>query len=171
MPPAWVALWTASLASARDALAATSNAHTSVLAYMYARLGYDAGCIMRALRADGLSWGTYQDQMTNKANGEWHCNAHSNNLVIVAPGAIDADSPEACRLLSCLDLDMAFDAVTYVDTSTGVVGQEAVAFARLLDFERFQMMSVLSGADASSGVPQNMKQYIQAHTRPTDASV
>jgi hypothetical protein len=42
------------------------------------------------------------------------CNAHSNNLVIVAPGAVSADAPEVCRFLSILDLDMAFDARSYV---------------------------------------------------------
>ncbi|NBQ13491.1 MAG: hypothetical protein EBU31_02495 [Proteobacteria bacterium] len=39
----------------------------------------------------------------------------------MAPGAVAPGAPGARRLLSCLDLDMAFDAASFVDTETGAV--------------------------------------------------
>ncbi len=92
MSPEWQTAWLeacAELVSALEALPAGASA----LAYLYARLGFDAGCIMHALRTEGLSWGTYQDAMTSKDFGQWHCNAHSNNLVVVAENAISSDKP------------------------------------------------------------------------------
>jgi hypothetical protein len=71
----------------------------------------------------------------------------------VAPGAVAAGTR---RLLSCLDLDMAFDARSFVDVETGAVGRPAAEFERLLLFERLNLLEVLSGADATSGVPQKM---------------
>jgi len=66
-----------------------------------------------------------------------------------------------------LDLDMAFDATSFVDTETGAVGCAPSAFDRLLSFEKSQMLSVLAGADASSGVPQNMKGYLSSRNLPS----
>ena len=94
--------------------------------------------------------------MTKKENAAWHCNAHSNNVVVVAPGAVAPGAPGARRLLSALDLDMAFDARSFVDVETGAVGRSAADFERLLLFERLNLLEVLSGADATSGVPQKM---------------
>ena len=131
----------------------------SVLAYLHGRLGYDAGCIVRALHAAGLSWGTYQDAMCKPGWGDWHCNAHSNNLVVVAEGHVPAGAPGAQRLLSMLDIDMAFDAPSYVfldGPQKGAQGMPHTTFSRLLEFERWRMLSVLSGADASSGVPRDL---------------
>ena len=51
---------------------------------------------------------------------------------------------------------MAFDARSFVDVETGAVGRPAAEFERLLLFERLNLLEVLSGADATSGVPQKM---------------
>ena len=60
--------------------------------------------------------------------GQLHCNAHNNNVVVVAPGLGPEDS-----YLAYLDLDMAFDDETYVDTwKTGTVGADPAEFDALL---------------------------------------
>lgn len=55
---------------------------------------------------------------------------------------------------------MAFDAASFVDLESGAVGLAPGRFARLLHFERSQMLSVLSGADATSGVPRDMRPHV-----------
>ena len=160
-------LWDKSVADLEGALAALPS-EASALAYLHARLGYDVGCIVRALHEAGISWGTYQDAMCVPGRGDWHCNAHSNNLVVVAEGAVPPGKPGAHRLLSMLDIDMAFDAPTYVELyglfgiEKGRVGMPAERFSRLLEFERWQMFSVLSGADATSGVPRDLNPMVSA---------
>jgi hypothetical protein len=170
MSEEWAGLWASSCQQLSSCLAQLQPG-ASALAYLYARLGYDAGCIMAALQRAGLSWGTYQDAMTDKLNGGFHCNAHSNNLVVVAEGAVPAGSAGSCRLLSMLDTDMAFDAASFVDTGSCRLGQEPAAFARLLHFERISMCSVLSGADSTSGVPMAMKAAISTATSAALLSV
>jgi len=154
----WAAQWDRSAAELAAALAVLPEG-ASALAYLHARLGFDAGCIVRALHAAGLSWGTYQDAMCRPGMGDWHCNAHSNNLVVVAEGLVPPGAPGAQRLLCMLDIDMAFDAPSYVfldGPQRGTLGMAPETMARLLRFERWNMMSVLSGADTTSGVPRDL---------------
>jgi hypothetical protein len=99
------AAWEAGVGELAGALAALPPG-ASALAYLFSRLGYDAGCIVRGLHAAGLSWGTYQDGMCNRAMAVWHCNAHSNNLVVVAEGSVPAGAPGSTRLVSMLDIDV-----------------------------------------------------------------
>ena len=105
MDAEWAALWQAGTAELAAALAALPG-DASALAYLHARLGYDAGCIVKGLHDAGLSWGTYQDAMCNKAYADWHCNAHSNNLMVVAEGAVAAGAQGSTRLLAMLDIDV-----------------------------------------------------------------
>ena len=71
-------------------------------------------------------------------------------------GTGDGVAAQARResLLGYLDLDMAFDEQSYVDLSGS--GGEGATFAEMHLFEReaVNLMEVLAGADATSGVPQ-----------------
>ena len=60
-----------------------------VLGYLFSRLGSDCGRIMKGMHDARVSWGTYQDEICIDAS-QWHCNAHANNVVILAEGS----SPE-----------------------------------------------------------------------------
>lgn len=165
MPPAWCARWARTCAELHAAHAAAPRG-ASPLGYLYARLGYDAGCIIAGLRAAGVCWGTYQDAMCARELGAWHCNAHSNNLIVVAEGALPTGALGAQRLLAALDFDMAFDARSHVDAASGSVGVAPELFARLLDFERVSMLSVLAGADTTSGVPMGVLAAVREATSP-----
>ena len=83
-----------------------------------------------------VSWGTYADAMCFE--GQLHCNAHANNMVVLAPNdpapkpAVSEDDAEASgddgaanagvghHFLSFLDLDMAFGADDYLDAYVGL---------------------------------------------------
>jgi hypothetical protein len=193
MSPQWVPLWEEAciqlgnaLEGVRSSQGATPLSSTpssgSVLAYLFSRLGYDAGCIIRGMHGSGMNWGTYQDAMCNVSAGAFHCNAHSNNLVVVAPplpvaegkggeGGLDqggqggVDLPSH-RLLAALDLDMAFDAPHFVHgfppgkVGWGSVGMEAGEFQRLQWWEYLNLLEVVCGGDASNGVPQVAKEGV-----------
>jgi hypothetical protein len=101
---------------------------STVLGYLFARLGHDAGRTMRTMHQERVSWGTYQDGMCHES--QWHCNAHSNNLVLLPPG-------DTRSLIGFLDTDMAFDDKTYVDVRTGKVGCDETEFTKLLFMGEF----------------------------------
>ena len=98
----------------------------SILGYLFARIGHECGALLRTMHSAGICWGTYQDAMCAVDHGEWHCNAHSNNFVVLS----EAEAARAASngtgggarpgappppLLACLDFDMAFSADTFVD--------------------------------------------------------
>ena len=124
----------------------------SALMYIYSRLGYECGRFAKLLHHKcHTSWGTYQDKICHESG--WHCNAHANNMVIMAPGHSDD------TYLSYLDLDMAFDRETVVDVKPssdtyGKVGQTEEEFDLLLIFENYNFMEVIAGNDSSTGVPK-----------------
>ena len=62
---------------------------------IYIRIGYEVGKIKRCLQDANINWGSYIDR-----GSSYHCNAHSNNLVVLPQGNES--------LLSPLDLDLAF---------------------------------------------------------------
>ena len=62
---------------------------------IYVRIGYEVGRIKKRLQEAHINWGSYIDR-----GFDYHCNAHSNNLVILPQGN---DS-----LLAPLDFDLAF---------------------------------------------------------------
>jgi hypothetical protein len=41
---------------------------------------------MKGMHDARVSWGTYQDEICIDAS-QWHCNAHANNVVILAEGS------------------------------------------------------------------------------------
>ena len=66
---------------------------------------------------------------------------------------------------------MAFDAATFVDgfpaaTATRGAGMAAAEFARLQYWEYLNLLEVLAGSDASSGVPQVAKGAVAARMTP-----
>lgn len=137
----------------------------NILTYLFSRIGYDCGKFMRGLHDMKASWGTYQDALCRP--GQWHCNAHANNVVVLPE--VEEEFRDCQSLLSYLDLDMAFTADTYLDTwGSGKIGMnlnenEKETFNHLLFTEHINFMEVLVGADASTGVPQVAKEYVDSH--------
>ena len=94
MLPAWTELWTRCSAELADALSKLSPGCSSVLVYLYSRIGADAGACIRGLHNAGMSWGTYQDYLGS------HCNAHANNLVVLPPDSLPSGDKRSQRLVS-----------------------------------------------------------------------
>ena len=60
-----------------------------MLGHLYAQLGRESGLLLRRMHRAGISWGTYVDAMCHE--GQWHCNAHTNNVVVLS----EAQVPES----------------------------------------------------------------------------
>eukprot|EP01059_Diplonema_ambulator_P001841 TRINITY_DN11541_c0_g1_i1.p1 TRINITY_DN11541_c0_g1~~TRINITY_DN11541_c0_g1_i1.p1 ORF type:complete len:759 (+),score=199.37 TRINITY_DN11541_c0_g1_i1:29-2278(+) len=103
----------------------------NVLLHVAKRVAYESGVVMEKLKAAGISWGTYKDELGT------HCNAHLNNLVVLRRPAEN--------LLAAVDFDMAFTSQT-LDPSK--------AMAPLPEIHQFEdlngMRQVLSGSSFSS---------------------
>jgi len=157
MDASWRRLWDALVSEYNRKL---PNVGTkSVLGYLYSRLGSDCGKIMRGMHDMRVSWGTYQDALC-VADSQWHCNAHANNVVVLA------DASKRTMFLGYLDLDMAFDDETYVSvygkgSKKGTVGIEKATHDTLMRREHVNFLEVLAGADASSGVPMVAKATVR----------
>jgi len=151
--------------------AAAATSCTCVLGYLYSRLGRDCGRILRAMHDERVSWGTYQDAMCRVHLDEWHCNAHSNNVVLLD----EAVGSQHGSFLSYLDLDMAFDGASFVDTrswtDTFGHGAQPEEHDALLAKEAANFMEVLCGGDASNGVPQVARSEVDKRTSPELAGV
>jgi hypothetical protein len=90
----------------------------SILAYVYWRFGREVGTKMRLLREARICWGTYQDAMG------MHCNAHTNNLVLLPERVMSGDHKgrsvtQDAQFLAMLDLDMAFTADSHLAETAG----------------------------------------------------
>jgi hypothetical protein len=168
MPSKWQRVWDDTCTRLQGLLDTlrrkTSQDNTTVLAYTYSRIGFDAGRVLRGLHQCGLSWGTYQDEMCRREWDEWHCNAHANNFVIIPEGYAatatesDTQAPQG-TLLSFLDLDMAFSRESFL-SEDGTVGVAGAAFDQILWREHVSLMEVLAGSDSSTGVPQIAKSAV-----------
>eukprot|EP00286_Rhodomonas_abbreviata_P029820 CAMPEP_0181292106 /NCGR_PEP_ID=MMETSP1101-20121128/2328_1 /TAXON_ID=46948 /ORGANISM="Rhodomonas abbreviata, Strain Caron Lab Isolate" /LENGTH=565 /DNA_ID=CAMNT_0023396551 /DNA_START=135 /DNA_END=1832 /DNA_ORIENTATION=- len=163
MDPRWEALWSSAKAQYNSAAALAAGRGMSVLGYLYSRLGLDCGRILRRLHDKRVSWGTYQDDMCRRDFGEFHCNAHANNLVLLPPPSTGsapqlelenrAATASAGALVGLLDLDMAFDEASFVDIWGSKGPMPRAEFDALLRKEHVNFLEVLAGGDASSGVP------------------
>ena len=129
----------------------------SVLPYLFSRLGYDCGRFMSVLHNRcKTSWGTYQDSLCHE--GQWHCNAHSNNMVVLDPRNVANEmANEHHAFLGYLDLDMAFTQDEYVNLKHGGTvgipdGTTVEKFDELLDYENINFQSTLTGLSNSSGL-------------------
>jgi hypothetical protein len=170
MPAEWARVWNRCCDELKTAMAALPPGR-SLLAYVFARLGEDAGVCIRGMHDAGINWGTYQDAFCNYRGGAYHCNAHSNNLVLVAPDALPAGAPGAQRLVSALDLDMAFDAQGFVhgfpvSNASKTVGMPQAEFDELQYWEFLNLLEVIAGGDASNGVPMVAKAAVEKMTTP-----
>ena len=174
----WVPRWRSAcrdLAAVIDELCAQGRGDETVLGYLFARIGHECGTILREMHLAGYSWGTYTDAMCFE--GQWHCNAHSNNCIVLseeqaARAAPGTREPPFC---ACLDFDMAFTAASFVDLqkpngseasdvdgAAGCIGVDSANFAMLLARERLNFAEVLAGGDCTSGVPKVAMTTVEA---------
>ena len=86
-----------------------------LLPYLYWRFGFECGTILRAFTNAGLSWGTYDDPLGS------HCNAHANNLVLLAENAEGHNQ----TFLAPLDLDMSFTKDNFIFSYYKMAGRGA----------------------------------------------
>ncbi|GAB5360400.1 hypothetical protein AAMO2058_000624600 [Amorphochlora amoebiformis] len=98
---AWEKIWKASMTELKEYY---DKGGKPLLPYLYYRFGYECGRIQRALTDRGISWGTYQDPLG------YHCNAHANNLVLLAENAASHNE----TFLAPLDLDMSFTEENFI---------------------------------------------------------
>ena len=75
------------------------------------------------------------------------------------------------RLVSALDLDMAFDAQGFVhgfpaSTASKTVGMPQAEFDELQQWEFLNLLEVMAGGDASNGVPMVAKATVERMTTP-----
>ena len=73
-----------------------NNSFFETLLKLYIRVGYEAGKIKKCMQNANINWGSFIDH----GPYNFHCNAHSNNFVILPQGYNS--------LLAVLDLDLAF---------------------------------------------------------------
>ena len=84
---------------------------------IYIRIGYEVGKIKRCFQDANINWGSYVDR-----GASYHCNAHSNNLVVLPQGNE--------TLLSPLDLDLAFgkDKMIVINKECPTFGQHDLSY-------------------------------------------
>ena len=84
---------------------------------IYVRIGYEVGKIKRCFQDANINWGSYVDRGCS-----YHCNAHSNNLVVLPQGNE--------TLLSPLDLDLAFgkDKMIVINKECPTFGQHDLSY-------------------------------------------
>ena len=84
---------------------------------IYNRIGYEVGKIKRCFQDANINWGSYVDR-----GASYHCNAHSNNLVVLPQGNE--------TLLSPLDLDLAFgkDKMIVINKECPTFGQHDLSY-------------------------------------------
>ena len=89
----------------------------STLLNIYIRIGSEVGKIKRLMQDANINWGSYIDR-----GSSYHCNAHSNNLVVLPQGN---DS-----LLSPLDLDLAFskEKMIIINKDCPTYGQQDLSY-------------------------------------------
>ena len=84
---------------------------------IYIRIGYEVGKIKRNLQDAQINWGSYIDRGCS-----YHCNAHSNNLIVLPQGN---DS-----LLLPLDFDLAYskDKMIVINKECATFGQHDLSY-------------------------------------------
>ncbi len=104
---------------------------------IYVRIGYEVGRIKKRLQEAHINWGSYIDR-----GFDYHCNAHSNNLVILPQGN---DS-----LLAPLDFDLAFSKdkmiTIYKEASTFGTHDESFWY-NYINAEFVDLSMILCGAE------------------------
>jgi len=77
------------------------------LPLIFIRCGAESGKVKRLLDENEISWGYFTDHNPF----EPHCNAHPNNLVV-----LDPSKNEHANILGVLDLDLAYNFKTFINT-------------------------------------------------------
>ena len=104
---------------------------------IYIRIGYEVGKIKRCFQDANINWGSYVDR-----GASYHCNAHSNNLVVLPQGNE--------TLLSPLDLDLAFgkDKMIVINKECPTFGQHDLSYLdNYLNAEFVDLSLNLCGAE------------------------
>ena len=104
---------------------------------IFARIGYEAGKIKKCLQEANINWGTYIDRKV-----DYHCNAHSNNLIVLPQGN---DS-----LLAPLDFDLSYskDKMVILSKDTESFGKQDESYwYNYLKCEQGNLALNLCGAD------------------------
>jgi hypothetical protein len=157
----WETLWKDTCFRLRTRLSGLADQPgSSVLAYLYSRIGVECGEILRAMHDRGVSWGTYNDAIC-VADTQLHCNAHSNNVVALSPDAKTADT----RLLGFLDLDMAFE------VNAAMEGMDALTGNHRMAVEYTGLLECLVGSDNSTGIGHDQADHEQIRNRPPEVKL
>ena len=115
---------------------------------IYVRIGYEVGKIKRCFQDANINWGSYIDRGCN-----YHCNAHSNNLVVLPQGNE--------TLLSPLDLDLAFgkDKMIVIHKDVPTFGQHDLSYwDNYINSEFIDLSSDLCGNDEQFDKNKNQNQ-------------
>ena len=85
----------------QDIIATMTDGKLKNIAKLYAKLGWEAGRCLAGIHRSGFVWGTFTDHNLQ----ELHCNAHTDNLVILEKTQNDDGS---YQILAPVDFDMSF---------------------------------------------------------------
>ena len=107
---------------------------------LFARVGFEIGCIKRIFLEKRINWGYYFDHHPYLA----HCNAHPNNFIVLH------EKHQGENLLAPLDFDLAFEEkefinINYEDKTYGKFDQEL--FNQFLEQERISLELALTGME------------------------
>ena len=107
---------------------------------IFARVGFEIGCIKRVFLEKRINWGYYFDHHPYLA----HCNAHPNNFIVLH------EKHQNHNLLAPLDFDLAFEEkefinINYEDKTYGKFDQEL--FNQFLEQERISLELALTGME------------------------
>lgn len=75
------------------------------ISFIYARIGYESGKIMRIMLQKEINWGYFKDHHPYM----YHCNAHPNNMVVLDK-EINSEN-----LIGPLDFDLAFSKREFIN--------------------------------------------------------
>lgn len=107
---------------------------------LFARVGFEIGCIKRVFLEKRINWGYYFDHHPYLA----HCNAHPNNFIVLH------EKHQSQNLLAPLDFDLAFEEqefinINYEDKTYGKFDQEL--FNQFLEQEKISLELALTGME------------------------
>eukprot|EP01016_Furgasonia_blochmanni_P049360 TRINITY_DN7484_c0_g2_i3.p1 TRINITY_DN7484_c0_g2~~TRINITY_DN7484_c0_g2_i3.p1 ORF type:complete len:200 (+),score=32.46 TRINITY_DN7484_c0_g2_i3:593-1192(+) len=115
-----------------------------LMGLLYSRAGYECGRYKRVMEDNNFNWGTFEGHVSYKI----HCNAHTNNFVVVPRGR------SAFRnVLAALDFDLAFFKRNFVnirhDADPEKYGKDDDdLFYAYLNIERYNLETSLAGVES-----------------------
>lgn len=144
------------LGSSKNTSNNTNNSNKSLCflsCLLYYRLGWEIGKVKRVLQDHNISWGTFEDLPFR-----YHCNAHTDNLVVIPYKLRKAKSTsekiKAPNLLAVLDFDLAYLKENFVSLSLDITEKygefDQFLFDNYLNGERQHLEWELSGMENMS---------------------